>query len=87
MKNPATVAKRDQHNLNKYGVRHAAQSDEVQEKIKLAWQKYTNGHPLADPVVRDKQTNPLMQKYGVMHPILSPEIQQKDQTHLYATIR
>ena len=57
-----------QTNLEKYGVEHASQSEEVKEKAKqTTMEKYGVEHASQSEEVKDKIKQTTMEKYGVEH--------------------
>ncbi|MBR4589498.1 MAG: hypothetical protein IKO36_02440, partial [Bacteroidaceae bacterium] len=77
-KDPEAAQKREQTNLQKYGVKNAFQSNEIKEKIKQTnIQKYGTKYAMQNEAIKEKFYNSMMQKYGVKHALQESNIFEK----------
>ena len=73
-----TKEKRQQTNIERYGVPHVTQIAEVREKTKQTnIKKYGVECPFQSPKVKEKRKQTMLERYGVEQPIQSPEIREK----------
>jgi len=64
--------------LDRYGVEHSFQSEEIKEKIKHAnLEKFGFEYPSQSPEIQIKMKQTCLEKYGVENPFQSPETQAK----------
>lgn len=65
-------------NLRKYGVEHATQSKEIQDKIKQTnLDRYGVEHATQSKEIQDRIKKTNLEKYGYENPLSSPEIRDK----------
>ena len=64
--------------MEKYGVEHASQNSEIQDKIKKNFiEKYGVDNPSKTEAVKNKQKETCLKKYGTTTPLLNNEIKEK----------
>ena len=64
--------------MEKYGVEHASQTAEIQDKIKKNFiEKYGVDNPSKTEAVKNKQKETCLKKYGTTTPLLNEEIKEK----------
>ena len=74
----ARLKKASKTNLEKYGVEHSFQSEEVKEKIKeTTLERYGVANPMQNKVIRGQAQETNKEKYGVQFPAQAKEIQKK----------
>ena len=67
-----------QNNINKYGVEHSSQREDIKEKTKQTnIKKYGGPAPICSDVVKNKIQNTLKERTGYIHPYQIPEIHKK----------
>jgi Icc-related predicted phosphoesterase len=70
--------KRIENNLEKYGVEHTSQLQEVKDKSKkTCLDKYGFEHPLQSQEIKDKSKKTCLDKYGVEHSLQSQKVKDK----------
>ena len=77
-KNKDWLTKRDNTNLEKYGVKSPLESNEIREKYKSnLMEKYGVDNPFLLPEFREKANNTIIEKYGVTNASKNSEIAKK----------
>lgn len=71
--------KAEQTCMEHYGVKHAAQSEEIKRKTKEVFvEKYGVDNPMKCQQSKDKIKKTFLDKYGVDHPWKDAEVQEKE---------
>ncbi len=76
--------KREETNLEKYGVKNVFQNEEIKEKIKeTSLKKYGHTHHLQNPEQKNKLIKTCLEKFGVAYAFCQPQVYEKiKKTHL-----
>lgn len=70
--------KRDQNNLQKYGVKNPQSLPEFQQKLEATMlEKYGYSRPLQNPTTREKMKTTNLARYNVQNPMQSAEVREK----------
>ena len=74
---PEIISKRENTNLNKYGVKHACQNESIMDKAKQIYIKNNGGMGNASKKVKDLHFKTMESRYGTKHALCNEELKSK----------